>query len=393
MIFSRDGGKTWLPAPSGMAQGGGGEGRKRGGFFRKLERAIRPVAKTVLPIAGSIGGGFLGGPLGAMLGGAGAGALSSKSHRLDHALGGLGVGLGHTILSPMIGNAFGVNAEGGMGRALMMNQPSLFNQLELSGVGETGGGLGLAQILGNNKRNTRSSQSKETSEENKALLDGLSWKDLLDAGLLGTAVAGALGARTKYPKEPSLAELMEANKPKWGPEHAPRKVKPLKRKYKLPPREYEAGFNPEWEFFEETNPPVEYYAKGGYIKQGITGGQADDVPMKLPEGGYVWNATDVSLLGDGNSENGAAKLHHWENALLKRGGVTHFKSGGKTIDAKVSNGEYFMCPEAVTILGGGDNKKGSQMIDAARKRLRRQKGVKKILPPKAKDLSHYLKLE
>lgn len=363
-----------------------------------IEKAIRPVAKVALPIAGTFGGGMLGGPLGAILGGGVGGGLSSKKHALDHTLGGLGLGLGHTMLSPMLGNAFGVAPESGMGRAFMMNQPSLFNQLGLSNNAATGAGLGLTQLMGSSKRQTAQPSSEPGLLQRGPIAvdeDGnlLTWKDLLDMGLLGTSVLGALGARTKYPKEPSLAEIMETNKPKWGPEHAPRKVKPLKRKYKDAPKGYEAGFNPEWEFFEETNPQVEYYAKGGYIQKGITGGQDDDVPMKLPEGGYVWNATDVSLLGDGNSENGAAKLHQWENALLKRGGATHFKMGGKTINAKVSNGEYFMCPEAVTILGGGDNRKGSKMIDAARKRLRKQKGVRKILPPKAKDLSHYLKLE
>lgn len=136
---------------------------------------------------------------------------------------------------------------------------------------------------------------------------------------------------------------------------------------------------------------IKEYAGGGHIRHSDTGGQDDDVPMKIPNGSYVWNATDVSLLGDGNTDNGVKKLRDFEQNFAKSGvynSPEHYKG---MINAKVSNGEYVMSPHAVSAIGKGDNAKGAKIIDKARMSLRKQKGVAKILPPKSKDIKSYMK--
>lgn len=357
-----------------------------------LEHAIRPIAKPLLPMVGSIAGGMFGGPLGAIGGGAIGGALSSKKHPLDHALGGAALGLGSAAFAPKLGTALGISPSSMAGKAFMMQHPALLHQLGIPGVsGELGGGLGIAQLMGRGKNSGQNGQHEIPQISGGGMPGGLGMKDLIDAGLFGVSVAGALGGRTKKSREPSINEIMEANRPKWGPQHQPRKVKPLNRRYIKPPPEHKAGFDPEWQFFEDEMTPPEYYAKGGYIKKGNSGGQDDDVEMALPEGAYVMNGMDVSLLGDGHSENGAKKLRQFEDKFLKSG-IVNFRRGGsgQKIRAKVSNGEYIIRPEIVTALGRGSNRKGAKIIDRARLKLRKQKGVKKILPPRARPIEHYL---
>ena len=88
-------------------------------------------------------------------------------------------------------------------------------------------------------------------------------------------------------------------------------------------------------------PRFQGFNEGGFI-DGESGGQDDDVDSKLPEGGYVINATVVSALGDGNTKAGAKKL----DELF--GNITRFSKGGsmksslqtprRQIRAKISNG-------------------------------------------------------
>lgn len=132
---------------------------------------------------------------------------------------------------------------------------------------------------------------------------------------------------------------------------------------------------------------------GGYV-HGKSGGQTDDVPTKLAEGSYVMNATDVSLLGDGNSNHGATKLKEFETHIKHHSPFVRGERGNwestKKINALVSDGEYIIRKDVVDRLGKGDNKKGAQILDNMRKKLRTHKGVKTILPPKSKPLTAYI---
>jgi|GEM_PF-5464954 hypothetical protein len=210
-----------------------------------------------------------------------------------------------------------------------------------------GTGMFLPNIFGNvGKQQSRDvayedflkQQQKEKNPE-PGFLDKLAQEfgGYGNLGLLGVSGLGALMRRERIPHEPSFAEMVEANKPKWGPEHQYKKAKPFKLTRKELRKGYKAGYEPEEEFFEGFNPEVEYYADGGYLEGG-SGGQDDNIDAKLSPGEYVMDATTVSLLGDGN------------------------------------------------------NKAGAKKFDLFRKELRSHKGVNKFLPPKSRPIGSYLKM-
>ena len=74
--------------------------------------------------------------------------------------------------------------------------------------------------------------------------------------------------------------------------------------------------------------------------------------------------------------------------------IPHAKDdGGKPVPAKIADGEVVLPGAFVTALGGGDNKRGAQMLDEMRKRLREHKrsAPDTKIPPKAKSPLEYLK--
>jgi len=370
------------------------------GLLRKLEKMFRPVVKTVLPIAGSVMGGMFGGPMGSVLGGALGGGLSSKHHRLDHALGGSLVGLGHSIVSPMLGNQFGLNPDSFMGKASMMNAPTWGEQLGLSSAAAK-----VAPAISKAAGKTALKEGiKTVASEGSGLgsfLGNFGIKDAMDAALMATMIGGTLGAKSKSPKEEkSLQQIMAENNSalRNNPENAYRPPERRYRKVHMPPEDYSATTHPEWNYFEEGPAP---YKRGGHVKakkvygraiggyiDGHSGGQTDDVPATIPQGAYVMDATTVSLLGDGNSRHGAVKIKKFEDKFLKSG-ITKEIHPSRNIKAKISDGEYVLSKHMVTNLGNGDNQKGSKILDKMRKKLREQKGVKTFLPPKSKDIMHY----
>jgi hypothetical protein len=375
----------------------------------KIEKSLRPIAKVALPVIGSGIGGLMGGPLGSILGGAGAGALSSKSHRLDHALGGAGAGFGYGAVAPWLGGKMGLDPASMAGRAMLMEQPSLLNQLGFGGnynqnppsmgggsnqsssTGVGGFSPGVNKILKALVGKGKTKKEKEGEEE-----DELTTEDLIKLGLMGISGTGMLMARSKTPNQQSIQEIMAQSRPQWGPQHQARKVKPLQRKYKTPPIGYRPGIDPEWEYFEEANPEIEYYAHGGAVGNyidGPYGGQEDNIDMEIPEGAYVLDATTVSLLGDGNSKNGAEKIKKFKNSLnLSSGVISDYNSRPtRTIKAKLSSGEDFLEPQEVARIGKGNHTKGVKKLDEMRKKLRGHKGVKSILPPKSKPIMSYMR--
>lgn len=148
---------------------------------------------------------------------------------------------------------------------------------------------------------------------------------------------------------------------------------------------------------DERPEKMRQYKSGGFtghINEGSESGIADNIAKKIPDKSYVWDATSVSLLGDGSSKNGIKKLKEFESHIDKSGVLRGNQHSGykNLIDAKVSRDEYVMKPKTVAALGGGNFKKGAEMNDRARMNLRRQKGVaQKILPPNAKNVSHYFR--
>jgi hypothetical protein len=74
--------------------------------------------------------------------------------------------------------------------------------------------------------------------------------------------------------------------------------------------------------------------------------------------------------------------------------VPHKDGGGvNPVPAKIADGEYVFPSAFVTALGGGDNRKGAEILDGLRTKLRAQKRSAPLdkIPPKAKDPIDYIK--
>ena len=70
-----------------------------------------------------------------------------------------------------------------------------------------------------------------------------------------------------------------------------------------------------------------------------------------------------------------------------------FRSGGNVVPAKIADGEYVLPSAFVSALGKGDNKRGAEILDGLRKKLREHKRKAPLdkIPPKAKSPLDYMK--
>jgi hypothetical protein len=371
-------------------------------------------AKKLLPIAGAVAGGAFGGPLGASLGGALGGGLSSKNHRLDHALGGGLLGLGHGMLSPMLGQSLGLDPSSFLGKGMMMGSPSIgqqlgfgsiggsaargaaFSGLQNVGGGSSGGGGLLGGLFGGGAGGGGGSGG---------MLGGL-------GGLNGLLLAGALGGKLlgkskmpKYgtPENESMQQAVHRNKHDWGdPSQYFPKINE-RNPIQYPPEGYRGLA---WNFFptpEEqaqqlkraTEEIAQYetnrFAKGGRVHgyySGKNGGQSDKRAVKLKPDSFIIDATTLSLAGDGNTENGAHVVKNWAHSFAK-GGFVRDSDYNRKVNAFVSDGELLLTPKEVSAIGGGNINKGEKRINKMRRGLRKHKGLTKFLPPKSKSLDKY----
>lgn len=155
-------------------------------------------------------------------------------------------------------------------------------------------------------------------------------------------------------------------------------------------------------FRKEQEEKRKRFERGGYVKGGATkgsdSGRSDKIKVSMKEGTYVFNAMDNALLGEGNPEHGQKIVKDMEKKLIKKyetkykhSPITKDWSESKKVKALLSPSEYQLDPRAVAALGGGSNTKGAKIIDKGRRLLRKQKGVKDILPPKSKPIEHYFR--
>lgn len=149
---------------------------------------------------------------------------------------------------------------------------------------------------------------------------------------------------------------------------------------------------------------IQAYKKGGKIQsesyQGDAKGQDDTLKKTRKEGDWIWTATDVGHLGDGNTKAGFKEIRKFENKIkknmlhpdiLKNPGLAH---GGtpRKVPCALSDGEHSTDLHLVSALGEGSNEKGSKILRDIRKELRHHKISNGLgLPPKAHGLDVYYK--
>lgn len=383
-----------------------------------LKKLFKNIARIALPVAGHL----IGGPVGAGIGGGLARGATSRGNFLKNAARGALPAAAMSGLASMAGGAMGNNfLSGGQGLFGMRGpQTGMMGRVFGNGPGSVTGGLtnfGSGLFGGGNSGRMAAMNSVGgmgqggMGEQPQGYMGGdqgnggggLFGMGGLNTALLGAGLAGSLMRREKVTPRQIADERAELERlrnlqtgdittgyNRWGHEYQPKKVKPSKRKYIHP-----VATEGEPIFFDEVNPETEYMAAGGYVG-GNSGGAQDNRKTRIPEGSYVMNSTDLSLLGDGNSNKGAEEIAEMERRFLQSGltrnhGLYKDLERPKYIDVQLSDGEYVLDPRVVSAIGKGNNQRGAKIIDKGRRKLRQEKGMKHILPPKSKPIDSYLR--
>jgi hypothetical protein len=377
---------------------------------------LAQLGKYVPAVVGSAVGTALGGPAGGIIGGSLGGTTArGGKNKLKGAGVGAGIGAAYTAAAPSLAESLGVTGSQGPISHLVsevsgLNSPSLLNQLGVSSAPSLGGGLGL---IGNAGQLGLLDKAKEAVTSLPAVSKA---KSLLDNPFVQTALRGAtthLTGRQAQAQSQSQPQHQIAERFEFHPTHGKR-IEPNSPYEKGQPSISAIISNPHSSPIEKLLQIIQIigsedkssthealkrtsqaeqsqFRRGGYV-DGESGGQDDDVPVDLPEGSYVMDATTISLLGDGSSNNGAKKVKQMEDKFL-RSGITRDLAPShrvRTIKAKVSPGEYIVDKSVVDAAGNGNNKKGAKVFDKFRNNIRSHKGVKKFLPPKSKSIDSYI---
>jgi hypothetical protein len=391
-------------------------------IFKGVGKVIKPVNKILTPMLGAAVGTMLGGPAGGILGASLAGASMRGGHnRLKGALHGAATGTLYQALAPTIANSLGATMANSpiISSVTGLSSPSLLHQLGMSSAPELGGGLGFMGNAGH-----------------RGILPNLSMGKMIGSGF--NALQGIQNPVQPF-EQPQQSQMMEF--PEMGGEsydmHYPGQggqsfndqhqdysmmpfeaaypkspVSPLDILRKLSPKipfgKTQHEMREKRENKEEDSEKAKKHHRAkfsqggkvklvkkertGYIRESDSGGQDDDIDMDIPPNAYVMNGMDVSLYGDGNTENGVKILKKWEASLPKnKFSKMHDNPRIKPVKARVSNGEYVLKPSSVIAIGKGSVDKGVKIIDNMRDNLRKQKGVKAILPPRTKSMKYYMK--
>lgn len=375
------------------------------GLFKKIlrpvEKVVRRVIKPALPVIGSVIGNMVAPGIGTAIGGGLGGALSSKNHKFEHALFG-------AAMSPLVDRFVAPAILGGFGKSS-----------EDSGDDSFGSGLGRfsAKALRNIfKSGSNGSVEQDSNGFGSKVFDELT-NNPLNTALGATAILGLLNSKQKPGEdfgpsyEEQLIKVRNAQRNHGGPLYKPyRKPKPISetRKYIAPTKEDLLSGKP-FQYFDDVNPDIEYYAAGGHVDDydeddfedfshvsryldGHDGGQDDNIIMSVKPDSYVMNSTVTSLIGDGNTKNGKKKFKKWEKKVVGSGkNSISSVSDGRTTKIAVSDGEHIFGPDFVEKIGGGSKKKGGKILDNFQKNVIKHKGLKNFLPPKSKPIESYLR--
>lgn len=152
-----------------------------------------------------------------------------------------------------------------------------------------------------------------------------------------------------------------------------------------------------------------YYKKGGIVTEkqlkgvalrGPGKGQDDLIKKDIPEYTWIHDATTVSNLGDGVTDEGHKEIHAFENKIrremlpLYKDKIKQAMNGNKLrkVPCAVANGEHETPPLLVAALGEGSFERGGKILRKMTKEIRLHKtSARHNLPPEAHDLDVYYK--
>ena len=231
-----------------------------------------------------------------------------------------------TALTSALGSAVtgaGINAltgnDVGTGALVGGLSPTVLNSLGLTG---TGGSLSNFNLLPNvaSKAATASPTAVGNGMGNISGVAGASSSSpSMVSGLMKSAplllAAAALGGGLSKSSDQPAAQLSgqtDQNKTKLS-------NVTFDRTQTNPNVTKRYGYGGEQQFFKDNSLPTVTAAMGTYVKGGGTG-TSDSIPAKLSDGEYVIDAQTVSMLGDGSSDAGAKKLDQMREAIRKQKG-------------------------------------------------------------------------
>lgn len=193
---------------------------------------------------------------------------------------------------------------------------TLGNLTEDSLQGATGGGEGASALPGDTGMTIpKQSFMNRLGTMGKNYItnqDGsYNWMNMIKLGAAGSGVLGALTGRNNQPSAPG--------QPAWMTQ--PMDILPFNRQ-QTPNMSKEDYYNyghsgGEHQFF--TNNEIPHKAGGGNVS-GPGSGRSDDIEARLSDGEYVMDAETVSLLGDGSTDEGSRRLDQMRENLRKHKG-------------------------------------------------------------------------
>ena len=248
--------------------------------------------------------------LGDAVGGALGGVLGITSPTLTSAIGGAAIGGG---LNALLGGNIGTGALAG-GLA-----PSVLGGLGLTGTNGALAGLNMFP-------SAASAASSATGYDPTSIGNGMGGiNNVSNAASGGSSITSSLlKAAPLLLTVAALGKKQPENPPQytsgWAPDNTNSQhlsnVK-FNRVATNPTVTPYYGINGgETSFFANNALPA---AEGRYVKGGGTG-TSDDIPAKLSDGEYVIDAQTVSMLGDGSSDAGAQKLDAMRESIRKQKG-------------------------------------------------------------------------
>ena len=172
-----------------------------------------------------------------------------------------------------------------------------------------------AQMLEAPKTGIMSSLTGYLTDPNKMAATAVGLGAMMGGGESNADQAAATAAGTPVSTDPNMTKRLA--------------VAPLNRtRLQNPIDYYNYGKRPETLFYDSQNTaaqgqPTVAAARGGPLSSAVNGpgtGRSDSIDAKLSDGEYVLDATTVSLLGDGSSKAGAAKLDQMRKNIWKQKG-------------------------------------------------------------------------
>lgn len=388
------------------------------GFFGELFKPFKAIFKAipeVIRIAGTVGGAILGGPVGAGIGNAVASVATGKS-------------LTNSVVSGLKTGAFAYGAQG-LGQAAGFTGATPYTggffggapNMLASGLSTIGIGKAALPTAAAAATIPQAQQviNSAFSQQTPGILNSLAnvGTSLAPYAPLAVGALSYMGSKQHYKHQQRERENQEN---KWNEE---RRRKGWDVDWTPVTKKYEP--NPDyWNITEEdikhgrTEPYMREvgtrYAKGGAVQsynkgsiiKGRGKGQDDFIKTTVPEKSYIWDASTVSMLGDGSSEAGSRVIKKFENYIKNKvpkkilyNVENKVRKNSSQSPVYLSNDEHKSDPIFTSVLPyalghkNTSNEEGANILRETIKNIRKHKSQSGSgLPPKAKTLLEYVRM-